>query len=243
MSLVLVSPSTLSWFQVRAAAGRSREASSAGEAAASVRMTASIVAIRGWIMPTPLAMPLTRMSWSEPSAPGKATETVATLVVESVVRRATAAASKSAPVAARAGTSAAMPAATRSSGSRVPMTPVERWRTSAVPMPRASATSSPTRAWSASPAAPVAALAQPLVETIARTQPSEASSAEREARIGAAAKAFGVKTAAAAAGPPPATIRARSGPAAGLDAGREGSRPRKPAGMRARRSTARQAPA
>ena len=59
MSLVLVSPSTESWFQVRAAAGRSRPHSTAGSTAASVRMTDSIVAMFGWIIPTPLAMPLT----------------------------------------------------------------------------------------------------------------------------------------------------------------------------------------
>ena len=56
MSLVLVSPSTDSWFQVRAAAGRSSPQSVSGAAAASVRITDSIVAICGWIIPTPLAI-------------------------------------------------------------------------------------------------------------------------------------------------------------------------------------------
>ena len=59
VSFVLVSPSTESWSQVRAAAGRSRPHSTSGATAASVRTTDSIVAICGWIIPTPLAMPLT----------------------------------------------------------------------------------------------------------------------------------------------------------------------------------------
>ena len=59
LSLVLVSPSTESWFQVVADAARRRSRSVAGEAVASVRTIESIVAIRGWIIPTPLAMPVT----------------------------------------------------------------------------------------------------------------------------------------------------------------------------------------
>ena len=59
VSLVLVSPSTDSWSQVRATIGRSIRDRSAGETAASVSTYASIVAMRGWIMPTPLAMPET----------------------------------------------------------------------------------------------------------------------------------------------------------------------------------------
>ena len=57
VSLVLVSPSTESWSQVRAAAPRRSAWSVAGSAVASVRTTESIVAMRGWIIPTPLAMP------------------------------------------------------------------------------------------------------------------------------------------------------------------------------------------
>ena len=59
VSFVLVSPSTESWFQVRAAAGRRRPHRTAGSTAASVRITDSIVAMFGWIIPTPLAMPVT----------------------------------------------------------------------------------------------------------------------------------------------------------------------------------------
>ena len=73
MSFVLVSPSTESWFQVRTVAARSIAWSVAGLTAASVRMTASIVAIRGWIIPTPLAMPETVTGTGAPSGPGRVT--------------------------------------------------------------------------------------------------------------------------------------------------------------------------
>ena len=66
VSLVLVSPSTDSWFQVRAAIGRRSPQSVSGAAVASVRTTDSIVAIWGWIIPTPLAMPLTVTVHGEP---------------------------------------------------------------------------------------------------------------------------------------------------------------------------------
>ena len=93
-----------------------------------------------------------------------------------------------------------------SSGSRVPMTPVERWSVrSAAIAQRAGERSAATSAWSASPAAPVAALAEPLVETIASAQPNPprgspdvAARCACDSRTGAAANAFGVKTAAAA---------------------------------------------
>ena len=77
VSFVLVSPSTLSWSQVRAAAGRSRPHRVSGAALASVSTTASIVAIRGWIIPTPLAMPLTVTVTGRPSGSGRAIEVVA----------------------------------------------------------------------------------------------------------------------------------------------------------------------
>ena len=126
MSFVLVSPSTLSWFHVRAAAGRRSSWRSGGSTLASVRRTASIVAIRGWIIPTPLAMPVTRVErTASPSRSGRVRVVVAALVRESVVRSASAAAASPASVAASDGASALIPGPTRSSGSRVPMIPVE----------------------------------------------------------------------------------------------------------------------
>ena len=127
MSFVLVSPSTESWFQVRAAAGRSRRHRTSGATVASVRITDSIVAICGWIIPTPLAIPLTRTVTGRPTASGSSTVVVATLVRESVVHRAVATASSPSSVADRVGISAASPVRTFSSGNRVPMIPVERW--------------------------------------------------------------------------------------------------------------------
>ena len=106
MSLVDVSPSTESWSQVRAAAGRSSAQSASGATAASVSTTESIVAMFGWIIPTPLAMPLTRTVTARPSAPGSSTVVVASLVTESVVRRAIAAASQPASSSRRVGTRA-----------------------------------------------------------------------------------------------------------------------------------------
>ncbi len=117
------------------------------------------------------------------------------------------------------GTSVGRPARTRSSGSRVPMTPVERSSVRSTAMPGDRANARATASWSASPAGPVAAFAQPLVETIA-VGPAVAAVAGRlrwrrrwacDRRTGAAAKAFGVKTAAAAAGRRSCATTARSG--------------------------------
>ena len=110
--------------------GRMRRDNVSGSMVASVVMTESIVAIRGWIIPTPLAMPDTRtctVRW--PSAWGIANDVVATLVTESVVRSASAAASSASSVVASVPATASMPALTRSTGSRVPMIPVERHST------------------------------------------------------------------------------------------------------------------
>ncbi len=85
VSLVEVSPSTLVCSKVAADASRRSVASSSGLAAASVSTTAIIVAIRGWIMPTPLATPETRTRRSERSSVGRAMVVVAALRRESVV--------------------------------------------------------------------------------------------------------------------------------------------------------------
>ncbi len=243
VSFVLVSPSTESWSQVRAAAGRSRPHRTSGATVASVSTTDSIVAIRGWIIPTPLAIPLTVTRAGRPSLPGSSRIAVATLVFESVVRRATAAASSPSSDAASTGTRAASPAPTLSSGSRVPMTPVERWSVRSTVTPVVAASIAAISAWSASPAAPVAAFALPLVEMTASAQPNPprgspdvAARCARDSRTGAAANAFGVKTAATAAGPVVESTTARSGrPEALIPAARPPAL--KPAGMTGRRST------
>src|SRR5207344_1139299 len=106
-----------------------------------------------------------------------------------------------------------------------------------------SASISATSIWSASPAAPVAAFAEPLVEMIAsahpnppRASPDVAARWAFDRRTGAAANKFGVKTAAAGAGPAVVTTTARSGrPEALIPAASPPAR--KPGGMAARRST------
>ena len=128
--------------------------------AASVSTTESIVAMFGWIIPTPFAMPLTVTVTGAPSASGSSTVVVATFVTESVVRSASAIAVSPSFVAASFGTSAVEPGPTLSNGSRVPMTPVERWSVSCVAAPVASARSRAISRWSSSPASPVAALAR-----------------------------------------------------------------------------------
>ena len=190
----------------------------AGSAVASVRTIDSIVAMFGCIIPTPLQMPVTVTSTVPPPAAGRVTVVVAALVVVSVVRRASAACPSASSVAARPpATTLAMAAVTRSTGSRVPMIPVERWSTWSSGAPTADATAVPIRAWSASPSGPVAAFALPEVEITARAYPAAASPPPvawrfaRDSRTGAAANRLGVNTAAAGTGPSSATISTRSG--------------------------------
>ena len=127
MSLVLVSPSTDSWSQVRAAAGRSIPHSTSGATAASVSTIDSIVAIRGWIIPTPLAIAADR-------DPDRAPGTVRQLdrrrrdLDDRIGRAQRLGGGQQAVVLSPSvGISAASPARTFSSGSRVPMIPVDRW--------------------------------------------------------------------------------------------------------------------
>ena len=93
---------------------------------------------------------------------------VAAFVTESVVRSASAAAASAASSAlSPPSATRSIAAFTRSSGSRVPMIPVERWRTWLGRQSSAVATAAPIAAWSSSPAAPVAAFADPEVEMMA----------------------------------------------------------------------------
>jgi hypothetical protein len=211
--------------------------------AASVRMTASIVAIRGWIIPTPFAMPQTVTGTWVPSAPGSASRTVAHFGRESVVMRARAAAISASSLAASwPGMRSAIAAATRSTGSRVPITPVEKASVRPAIVPSAAARLPARWPWSASPGAPVAAFAEPEVERIASAQPEPAGPSPpvtarcaRVSRTGAAANALRVKTPAAAAGVPVVAITAKSGRPDRLIP-IEAPRARKPAGITARSS-------
>jgi hypothetical protein len=169
VSLVLVSPSTLIWFHVRWTIGDSNPWSVAGATLASVRMTLSIVAMRGWIMPTPLATPET-VTVTGPLGPAISSVVVASLIFVSVVIMAPATASRPASVAARwarGGSSRCGP----SMGKRTPMTPVDTARVRSGSVTSSDASVLQTSAWSVSPSMPVAALAEPDVATIASAQP------------------------------------------------------------------------
>src|SRR3954470_23638803 len=123
------------------------------------------------------------------------------------------------------------------------MIPVERGRVRSTATPVAADSIAAISAWSSSPAAPVAAFADPLVEMIASAQPKPprpspevAARCAFDSRTGAAANVFGVKTAATAAGPRVVTTTARSGrPEALIPAAIPPAR--KPDGVTARRST------
>ena len=123
------------------------------------------------------------------------------------------------------------------------MIPVDRCSVCSVSVPVASASIAAISRWSASPSAPVAALAEPLVEMIALAQPNPpraspdvAARCSFDSRTGAAANVFGVKTAATAAGPDVVVTTARSGrPEALIPATMPPAL--KPGGMAERRST------
>ena len=200
----------VSWFQVRAAAGRSSPWSVGGSTVASVSTNDSIVAIRGWIMPTPLAMP------RDPDRADRDARRRRAASTRRGRRPWSASRSFGAPrprppgrrrSAASAGSQRRRcPARHVSTGSRVPISPVDSSSVSLDVAAESRGERPAIAAWSASPAAPVAALAQPLVETtaVAQPPPSPAGSVAArwacDRRTGAAANAFGVKTAAAAAG-------------------------------------------
>ena len=216
-----------------------------GSVAASVRMTASMVAIRGWIIPTPFAMPDTVTATSVPSAAGSASRTVAHFGRESVVMSARAAATRaSSRMDSSSGMRAAIASAMRSTGRRVPITPVEKASEWLRAIPSAAARSPARWSWSASPEAPVAAFAEPEVDRIASAQPDPVGPSPpvsarwaRVSRTGEAANALRVKTPAAAAGPAVVAMTAKSGrPDCLIPIGTP--RARKPAGITARSSAA-----
>src|SRR3990172_3762080 len=110
-------------------------------------MKASIVAIWGWIMPDPLAIPPTVMD-TRPVVSRSATS----LGRVSVVRIAAAAAGP--PPGDNCAAARAIPPRTRSIGSRAPITPVEATSTSASSRPSAPAGSAGIAFASSSPPAP-----------------------------------------------------------------------------------------
>ncbi len=164
MSFVEVSPSTEIAWKLESAAAASVDLRNAGVAAASVSTNASIVAMFGWIIPAPFAIPTTL-----PRRPLHAKEARATFGPESVVRIACAAAST--PDGERRACASGRAARIFRSGRTTPMTPVDATRTSRFGTRRRSAAASRTRRAASRPGFPVTAFAQPAFTTTARTRP------------------------------------------------------------------------
>ena len=221
-----------SWFQVRAAAGRSSrpQRSRARRPRRSGRPT-SIVAICGWIIPTPLAMPADGHRHRPPVGVGQLDGRRRDLghrIGRAQRRR---------PAASRPASSAASVGDERGEPRR---DPVERQSRPDDPgrevqrRARIDAESPPRRSRRDLALVRVAGRAGRRVRAAAgrddRPGPSRTRRARRrtwprgcvrDRRTGAAANAFGVKTAAAAAGPSVVTTSGEVRPARGLDPGRQ----------------------
>ena len=193
LSFVDVSPSTVAPLNDTSATSRAICDRSAAATGASVAMKTSIVAMSGWIIPAPLAMPVTVTG-----TPPTLTRREAALGTVSVVMMALAAANQ--PSARAAARAAGNPRMILSVGSGSMITPVENGSTSsgAQSMSRATATHS-ARA-SAKPRSPVPAFALPALTTSARKSLTAACCRARCSRhtvTGAAQKRFCVNTPAA----------------------------------------------
>ena len=169
VSLVLVSPSTEIalnvWSTTRFQNGRSVP----GSETASVVITASNVAISGWIMPAPLAMPPMMIG-----PPGVSRRTAQCFGRVSVVMIARAA---STPPAGESFVAASRrPRATFSTGSGTPMTPVESTRAVRGGRPAASSALRAIARAASSPAAPVHAFATRAFIATARVRPGRSAS-------------------------------------------------------------------
>src|SRR5256885_188092 len=191
VSFVLVSPSTEMALKLRSATRRSSGWRAAGSPAASVVSTASSVAMSGWIMPAPLAIPPTVIMPA-----GVSKRTAQCLGRVSVVMMARAASGPASAV--RCAAAAWRPVVICSSGSGTPITPVER--TSAVRAGRPAACSA---AWAiaraaARPGAPVQAFATRAFMATARMRPGRSASRSASYVTGAARSAFLVNTPAVA---------------------------------------------
>ena len=158
-------------------------------------MNASIVAMSGWIMPAPLAMPVTVTS-----APSMRMRRDAPFGTVSVVMIARAAACQRSSRAARRADGS--PSTIFPTGNGSMMTPVENTSTCSGAQPTSAAAFAHVARASASPELPVPALALPALTTSARKSSRRCRSAARCSRhttTGAAQKRFCVKT-------PPAAV-------------------------------------
>jgi hypothetical protein len=188
--LVEVSPSTVAPLNDRSATSCASPASSHRSIAASVATNASIVAMSGWIMPAPLAMPVTVIGW-----PSIVTRRDAPLGTVSVVMIEHAASNQ--PSGRAAPKAAGSAATSRSTGSGSMITPVEYGSTWSTGQPTSLAAAAQVACASASPRSPVPALALPALITSARSAPP-AARCSRHTITGAAQNRFRVNTPAAA---------------------------------------------
>src|SRR6266566_6054059 len=191
VSLVLVSPSTEMALKLRSATRRSSGCSAAGSPAASVVSTASSVAMSGWIIPAPLAIPPTVIMPA-----GVSKRTAQCLGRVSVVMMARAASGP--PSAVRCAAAVCRPLLICSSGRGTPITPVES--TSAVRAGRPAACSA---AWAmaraaTSPGPPVHAFATRAFMATALMRPGRSAKRSASYVTGAARSAFLVNTPAVA---------------------------------------------
>ena len=173
-----MSPSTVTTLNDRSATKRTMSSSVSWPTAASVAMKPSIVAMLGWIIPAPLAMPVTVIV-----TPSITTWRDTAFGTVSVVMMAAAASAQ--PSARRLPTAAGTPATSRSSGRCSMITPVEKGSTLLPSTPRASPTAAQVARALARPASPVPALAMPVFTTRARIRPSSAR-CSRQTMTGAA---------------------------------------------------------
>ena len=164
-------------------------ASSAAAIGASVATNDSIVAMSGWIIPAPFAMPVTVTG-----TPSTSTRRDAPLGTVSVVMIAETAANQ------RSGASAAFAAGSAATifatGSGSMITPVENGSTCCGAQPSIAATAAQVASAAAMPAAPVPAFALPAL-TISARMPPVCARWRRHTCTGAAQNRFCVKTPAA----------------------------------------------
>src|SRR6266568_4315769 len=191
VSFVLVSPSTEMALKLRSATRRNSGCSPAGSPTASVVSTASNVAMSGWIIPAPFAMPPTV---TIPAGVSKRTAQCLGRVSVVIMARA----ASGPPSGVRRPAAARRPSATCSRGSGTPITPVDS--TSAVRGGRPAACSAAcaiARA-AASPGAPVQAFATRAFIATARIRPGRSAKRSASYTTGAARSAFFVNTPAVA---------------------------------------------
>ena len=164
MSLVEVSPSTETMLKVSSATHLSAFWSRAGEMAASVVTKQSMVAILGWIIPEPLAMPPIVQV-----LPPSGNRTATSLRLVSVVMIASAASAL--PVSEREAASAGMAEVMGASGSGWPITPVDATITSSDEI-RSAAAALPHMAFAMSTPSALQVLALPELQRNAFAWPS-----------------------------------------------------------------------